>query len=175
LMLANFPRFNKQIAVDREAGKLALALRKAQSYALAVRDFNNPLFADDPFCLTPPVRFPGYGLFIDLAEKSHYFIYGDIDCSTDHVSGLAEEEIVETVNFEGRVLISDIIGFSPGLCGGGCSDLTEASVLYVRPGPAIFIRSGGADYNYVEIIVSSSDGSVTKKVVARFTGQVSIE
>ena len=45
----------------------------------------------------------------------------------------------------------------------------------MRPGPAIFIRSGGADYNYVEIIVSSSDGSVTKKVVARFTGQVSIE
>src|SRR3989344_7770766 len=158
LMLANFPRFNKQIAVNREAGKRALALRKAQSDALAVREFDpgNPLLKDDPFCLTPPVRFPGYGLFIDLADKAHYFIYGDIDCSKDHVSGLAEEEIVETANFEGRVLISDIIGFSPGLCGGGCSDLTEASVLYVRPGPAIFIRSGGADYNYVEIIVSSS-------------------
>lgn len=176
LMLANFPRLNKQIAVEREAGKLALALRKAQSYALAVREFN-PAFTDYPFCDDPtkqPVKFPGYGLFLGVADPSHYFIYGDVNCSK-YYEPLPWEEIMETVNIEGKVLITKIIGFDAGSCFSGCDDLNELSILYVRPGPAIWIRGDWTDYNYVEIVLSSSDGQVQKKVVARSTGQVSIE
>src|SRR3989344_3052674 len=171
-MLAHFPRFNKQIAAEREARKLVLALRKAQFYALAVREFN-PTFNDDPFCVNPPVRFPGYGLFLSIADQSRYFIYGDVSCSKYYESSPVEE-IAEAANFESKISITSIKGFDASICAAGC-ELDEISVLYVRPGPTTRIRSGGVDYNYAEFVLSSSDGSVQKKIVARFTGQVSVE
>lgn len=172
LMLANFPRFNKQLAVEREARKLALALRRAQSYALAVREFN-PAFNDDPFCANPPVRFPGYGVFLGLSDSAHYLIYGDTSCSKYYESS-PWEEAVETALLDGKIYLFSIKGYDAGACSGGCN-LGELSVLYVRPEPAIWIRGDGADYNYAEIVLSSSDGTVAKKVVVRSTGQVSIE
>ncbi len=172
LMLANFPRFNKQISVEREASKLALSLRKAQSYALAVREFS-PVFNDDPFCTNPPVKFPGYGLFFKLSDPAHYFIYGDINCSKYYENTLPEEA-VEMINIEGNIKVFSIKGYDAAVCSGGC-DLNELSILYVRPGPTILIKSSGVDYNFTEIYLRSSDGAVSKKVVVRSTGQVSIE
>lgn len=172
LLLANFPRFSRQIAVEREAGKLALALRRAQSYALAVREFNSA-FNDDPFCTDPPVRFPGYGVFFDLSDPTHYLIYGDASCSKYYES-LPWEETTESALLDGKIYLLSIKGYDAGACSLGC-DLNELSILYVRPDPAIWIRGEGADYNYAEIVLSSSDGTVTKKVVAWSTGQVSIE
>lgn len=172
LMLANFPRFNKQISVEREASKLALSLRKAQSYALAVREFS-PAFNDDPFCTNPPVKFPGYGLFFKASDPTHYFIYGDVNCSKDYENTLLEEA-VEIINIEGNIKVFSIKGYNAAACGGGC-DLDELSILYVRPGPTILIKSNGIDYSFTEIYLRSSDGAVSKKIVARSTGQVSIE
>src|SRR3989344_1096801 len=172
LMLANFPRFNKQISVEREAGKLALSLRKAQSYALAVREFN-PAFNDDPFCASPPVKFPGYGLFFKVSDPTRYFIYGDVNCSK-YYENILLEEAAEIINIESNVKIFSIKGYDAAVCGGGC-DLDELSILYVRPGPTILIKSNGIDYNFTEIYLRSSDGAVSKKVVIRSTGQVSIE
>ena len=172
LMLANFPRFNKQISVEREASKLTLSLRKAQSYALAVREFS-PVFNDDPFCVNPPVKFPGYGIFAKISDPAHYFIYGDANCSKYYENTLLEEA-VEIVNIEGSIKISSIKGYDAAVCSGGC-DLSELSILYVRPGPTILINGSGADYNFVEIYLRSSDGTVSKKVVVRTTGQVAIE
>ncbi|OGF87215.1 hypothetical protein A3B19_03190 [Candidatus Giovannonibacteria bacterium RIFCSPLOWO2_01_FULL_46_32] len=172
LMLANFPRFQRQLAVEREASKLALSLRKAQSYALAVREFNSS-FNDDPYCQNPPVKFPGYGLFFSMADKTHYFIYGDANC-TKYYDSAPIEETVESILIESKASIGWLRGFDAGICSSGC-DLTELSILYVRPGPAIFIKGIGADYNYAEVRLDSADGTVSKKVVVRSTGQISVE
>lgn len=178
LMLANLPRFQKQIVLEREANKLALSLRKAQSYALAVRDFDptNPGLNNYPFCDDPaklPMKFPGYGVFFSLADATHYFIYGDVDC-TRYYNSAPIEEVVESVLIEGKASIRWLRGFDAGVCASGC-DLTELSVLYVRPGPAIFIKSIGADYNHAEVRLDSADGAVSKKAVIRSTGQISVE
>lgn len=172
LMLANFPRFNKQIAVEREASRLALSLRKAQSYALAVREFN-ATFNDDPFCQSPPVRFPGYGLFFELLVPTQYFIYGDVNCSK-YYENAPIEEAAETINTEGKINLYLLKGYDAAVCSGGC-ELEELSVLYVRPGPTILIESSGTGFNYAEIYLHSSDNAVSKKVIVRSTGQVSIE
>ena len=108
LMLANFPRFNKQISVEREASKLALSLRKAQSYALAVREFN-PAFNDDPFCVSPPVKFPGYGIFFKISDPARYFNYGDVNCDKYYGDPMIEEA-VEIINIEGNVKFFKIKG-----------------------------------------------------------------
>ena len=77
MMLANFPRFRENLSIEREGSKLVLALRKAQSYALGVREFSAPgiTLNDDPFCTTPPVKFPGYGVFIDTSLDKEYIIF----------------------------------------------------------------------------------------------------
>jgi len=172
LMLANFPRFNKQISVEREASKLALSLRKAQSYALAVREFN-PAFNDDPFCVSPPVKFPGYGIFFKISDPARYFNYGDVNCDKYYGDPMIEEA-VEIINIEGNVKFFKIKGYDAVICSGGC-DLDELSILYIRPGPTIVIKGNGISYNFIEIYLRSSDGAVSKKVVVRSTGQVSIE
>ena len=174
LMLANFPKFNRQIAVDREGGKLSLSLRKSQSYALAVREFSST-FNDDPYCTNPPVKFPGYGLFFRTSDKTSYLIFGDFNCSKYYDETTAwGGEAVEAVNIENRVMISQIKGYDAALCSAGCP-LPELAILYIRPGPTTLIKSGVFDYNYAEIYLASQDGSVTKKVVVRSTGQISIE
>lgn len=172
LMLANFPRFNKQIAVEREAAKIALSLRKAQSYALAVREFN-ATFNDDPFCVNPPVKFPGYGIFLSLADPAEYFVYGDANCSKYYESSPIEEA-VEEVKMESGTRLTAIKGYDAAVCSGGC-DLAGLSVLYVRPGPTTILKDNGIDYSHAEVTLKSADGAVQKKVVVRITGQVSVE
>ena len=84
------------------------------------------------------------------------------------------EEAVEIINIEGNVKFFKIKGYDAAICSGGC-DLDELSILYIRPGPTIVIKGNGISYNFIEIYLRSSDGAVSKKVVVRSTGQVSIE
>lgn len=171
VVFANFPKFNRELAVRRDANKLALVLRKAQSYALAVREFNSA-YADDPFCDTPPVRFPPYGVSFAISDNQKYFIFGDANC--DDVYTPAGNEKVEVFNLAREVKIQSLTGYSPS-CLSGCS-LNEANAVYQRPAPTVILSgSGGADLDRIEITLYIPGEGLSKRVIIRTTGQVSIE
>lgn len=174
-VFANFPKFNRELTVRREANKLALALRKAQTYALAVREFNST-YADDPFCTTPPVRFPPYGVSFAISDNKKYLIFGDVNC--DNAYAPSSNEKVEVFNLAREVWIQSLTGYGP-TCLSGCS-LNEANAVYKRPAPTVILsgRNGIDIYDEldrIEITLSIPSEGLSKKVIIRTTGQVSIE
>src|SRR3989344_3989763 len=174
IVLVNFPRFQKGHEVEREAAKLALAMRKAQSFSLGVREFNSA-FNDDPFCLNIPVRFPGYGVYLTMSLPTVYTIFGDATCSKQYDT-FPVDETVENIKIENKAKLGSLKGFNVGICSSGCA-LDEVLVIYLRPGPSVFLTGNGDidSYDYFEISLTSSDGSAAKTVVVRSTGQISIK
>ena len=194
IAFANFPKFNRELALRREANKLALALRKSQSFALAVREFHqiDATYKDDPSCSIPPVAYPPYGVSLsmnaeaspDVRNNKTYIIFGDTNCSSLSaipISGYDASPIneqVETFNMAGEVQIASIFGYGTA-CSGGCS-LTRADAVYQRPAPTVVLigLKGGTFVNLdnrIEINLTVPNQNLTAKVVLRPTGQVSIE
>lgn len=165
ITLINFPEFSERVGTEQEAGKLALALRKAQSYALAVREFQ----PDSDI-------FPPYGVNVSLGNPLQYVIFGDPNGTSRFEDFL--NETIETIRVEKRVFVYSICGNSQSLPQGSCS-LSSADIVYVRPAPTIILTgvdSGiSALYNDIKVVLRNSDGSIERNVIIWSTGQISIE
>lgn len=165
ITLASFPEFSERIGIEQEAGKFVLALRKTQTYALAVREFQRG-----------SSMFPPYGVNILLSDPTHYTIFGDLNSSSRFESLFGEK--VETVSAEKRVSIIRLCGNSQSIPRGPCS-LSSIDVVYIRPAPTISLIGvdGGLplSYNDIKVDLSSADGSIKKSVIIWSTGQISIE
>ena len=163
--LASFPEFSERIGIEQEAGKLVLALRKSQSYALAVREFQ-----------AGSGIFPPYGVNISMSDPTHYTIFGDINSSNRFESFLAE--MVEVFSVEKRVSIFQLCGNSQSTSVGSCA-ISSVDIAYIRPVPTISLIGvdGGIplSYNDIKVVLRSLDGSIKKSVIIWSTGQISIE
>ena len=87
LMFANFPKIRDQIALTLATRELALNIRKAQSYAIAVREFNQAFpvnLCNSSYDVSQgSVRFPPYGIAVAKQNdgngnnKFTYSIFGE--------------------------------------------------------------------------------------------------
>src|SRR3989338_4451712 len=97
LTLANFPKIKEQIALTLATRELALTIRKAQSYAIAVSKSGLP---------------DSLG-----RDQWHYVIFGDITCrasrSQDPVLNAATM-IIDVISIQNGVQIATIKGFAGG-------------------------------------------------------------
>ena len=165
ITLISFPQFSERVGIEQEAGKLALATRRAQSYALAVREFQ-----------PGSGLFPAYGVNVSMSNPLQYVVFGDPNATNRFESFLSEA--VETVAVEKRVSISQICGNSQSIPQGSCA-LSSADIVYVRPTPIIVLT--GVDsgistlYNDIKVVLRNSEGSIEKNVIIWSTGQISIE
>ena len=163
--LASFPEFSERIGIEQEAGKLVLALRKSQSYALAVREFQ-----------AGSGIFPPYGVNIVFGDPTHYTIFGDLNFSNRFESFFSES--VEFLSVEKRVSIFQLCGNSQSISQGSCT-LSSVDIVYIRPAPTISLIGvdGGIplSYNDIKVVLRSLDGSIQKSVIIWSTGQISIE
>ncbi|HEY4521995.1 MAG TPA: prepilin-type N-terminal cleavage/methylation domain-containing protein [Candidatus Paceibacterota bacterium] len=164
--LSSFPEFSERVGIEQEAGKLVLSLRKAQSYALAVREFQPGSGV-----------FPPYGVSISTGDRIHYNLFADFPNKNyrfDEISG----ELVEKFSVEKRVEVKEICGNSQSVPQGSCA-LSLADIVYERPGPTISLIGvdGGLalSYNDIKVVLRSLDGSIQKNVIIWSTGQISIE
>lgn len=178
ITLVSFPEFSERVGIEQEAGKLVLALRKAQSYALAVREFQ----AGSGF-------FPAYGVNISISDSLHYTIFGDFPENSPPFLGSKRfesflGEAVETITVEKRVKIKKICGNSQSIpqgstCNNSSGGLSSADIVYERPVPTISLIGvdGGlpVSYNDIKVDLSSADDSIKKSVIIWSTGQISIE
>ena len=213
-VLANFPSFRSRIALDREAGKVALALRKAQQYSNGVRRFERANFVNDPVpqvCIdkykreglvdpaatlgaTYEAQYPAYGLAVSTISDSRrheYTIYADPNCdrlSANYPDPPADpNDDIEKGNLENGVSIERICVDVEKIA--DCSQdaltsiVTKLDIWYLRPGLAsrdtIIITDGtfaesGINYARALILLQGPDG-ITKSVIVRNTGQISIQ
>lgn len=164
-ILFNLSSFNRSFAIQREAGKVAVSLRKAQTFALAVREFS-------------PGQFPGYGMYVSISSPTSYVIFGDPqNGGTFQRYDAALGEGVETPQIENGVRITQLCG-NIGLVSETCS-LTEIHIFYLRPDPTIVLTGClGAtcgSYSNMRLALTFPDGALTKQVFILTTGQVSIQ
>lgn len=176
--LINFPSFRGKLTVDREVGKIGVALRKAQQYSSGVRRFDGETFTAASFPAACgklySAQFPAYGLSVSVGSPKEYDIYADPDC--DRVSASYTNDLVESNILEQGVTIQDIcidIDAPSPTCG-----LASLDVWYVRPNPTLTLRINNdppdATIQSAKIIIKGEDGS-KKSVTVRKTGQISVQ
>lgn len=172
--LANFPQFRDRIAVNKESGKVAVALRNAQSFSLGVRQFNPPPGQQGGCQEVFQSNFPSYGVSF-TAGAAEYFLFGDVDCDMEFnlAGGSGIDEGIKAFLFEGGVHIESIcvnIYDTTPACGEPAVD-----IVYARPFPQVKISSSGVGRASARLELQSRDGATKRNVVILNTGQVSVE
>lgn len=178
LVLANFPKFSRQLELSRTSQAVATSFREAEGFALGVREFNG--------------LFPAYGLHFSSADKKQYVLFADlpdVNGNTNHVYDLTDanedgkpDELVDTYTIS---LIPSLKGFCVGKKSGGARCYSDADIgtldaVFVRPNPDIFISINGTRcegitcYSDAEIFLELPTGEC-REVVIWQTGQLSIE
>ncbi|MFH1423495.1 MAG: prepilin-type N-terminal cleavage/methylation domain-containing protein [Candidatus Nealsonbacteria bacterium] len=85
--LPNHRSGDNQLALQRSAHKISQDLRRAQGFAISVKDFNGS---------TPG----GYGIYFDLDENDRYIMFADLDGDQTY-SGINEK--AEEILLEGEI------------------------------------------------------------------------
>lgn len=192
MTLANFPKLRDQIALTLATRELALTIRKTQSYAIAVREFDSNFPVNLCNSSYDPsqgnVRYPPYGVSLsktiqaDGRDPMNYIIFGDIQCAITrgllqiYAPAFSPSELVSTVRIQNGAQISAIEGYF-----GGPTPvvLDAADIVYQRPSPSVTLvgydGASSAIYQRIEISLTSGNGSVTQKIIVRPTGQISIQ
>lgn len=165
ILLANFPAFSRQVSLQRSSQNVALAMRKAQNMAFAVRQVGT---------VPPSIPF-GFGLYFGPAQPScpaappdSFFLYGDLD--NDGLLRCPQDFIVETGTLESGTTFSQFIFHS-----GAVAEVTdELNVVFSVPEARISIRknSPSPTGEWAEVVLVGRGGSATRQVVIRDTGQV---
>lgn len=171
-------KWNDSLTVSTQAYELALMIRQAQIYSLAVRE--DVSGTGDKFNI-------GYGVYFDYSDFTRYIFFADRNGNKKYDASPADEAI-ETKTFIRGVTIDRICGIknsgqfeercSPN--GGGLGNVVKASVTFFRPetkASILFLNSGGNPSNNViapgKIYLRSAGGKVSS-VKVEATGQVSI-
>lgn len=156
-------QWNDSLTVNTQAYELALTIRQAQIYSLAVRE-----------SATGSGNFDiGYGIYFD-SNHSRYIYFGDINKNQKYDAG----EEIETKTFTRGVTISKFCGIRAGVedCG---SPMNNISITFFRPEPKAvisFLNGGGnpaPGFNSPAIIYLKSTGNKQYKVTVEANGQVS--
>ena len=175
MALANFPSFRGRLSLDREAGKMALALRKAQQYSSGVRRFEGAISGSDITACggSYAAQYPAYSVTVSTAAPIAYTIFADPDC--DNISDTHADDLIEITQLENGVRILDIctnVDSPTPTCG-----LSKLDIWYVRPNPTPFLTIDNvpnSDEQSAKMIVGLEDGS-RKSIVVRKTGQISVQ
>lgn len=169
IVLANHSRFGGQIVLENMTYDIALTVRHAQLYGIAVRRFGSTFGV-------------AYGMHFGSATT--YQLYADslagngvYDCPDP--ANPATCELVETTTIVGGHQITSLCVRPNGnltfVCGKSSLD-----ILFKRPEPDAYIRAttgsvaDGVLYEAAQIVLSSPRGQ-QKTVIIEHTGQISVQ
>lgn len=89
LILPNYRLGDSQLAIQRSAHKISQDLRRAQEFAISVKEFNGSV---------PD----GYGVYFNLNQPDRYIMFADLD--GDKIYSNSNERVEEII-FEGNVTL----------------------------------------------------------------------
>lgn len=187
----NFPQFNENIALNREARNLTLALRDAQARAVAIAEFGKDGVGNSIFPTNYAIHFAGdhYIIFSDLKDKPNP---GDPEnLIYNGPENACTGECYKLFTMGHSITISKIENMSSGA---PVNYGTALNVLFYRPDPNMKIACQAAGSNCVSagqciagigagcgpgygpfrITLISQPSGLTKQVDIWLTGQISI-
>lgn len=167
LMFTNNSRFGGVVFLENLAYDIALSLRKAQVYGIAVRRYGTDDFS------------AGYGVQFVLNDPKRYILFADgvnpngiFDCP-DPENNVCEA--IEESEIQGGYHIYDLCAVPSGgtkECG-----LSKLNILFKRPEPDAYIRVVGDSpilYERAEIVLQSPRLDLIS-VVVEITGQIAVQ
>ncbi|MEN9852338.1 MAG: hypothetical protein RI996_281 [Candidatus Parcubacteria bacterium] len=199
LTLANYPKFNSQTAITGLAQQIAIAIREAQVYGVAVRNSSSTA------SVISQNIYPAYGIFFGTpiigttyGNETSYSIFFDKVIRTGpapYFRPLGDNfftdvsELVQTTRINNGSTIISICGVSystPTVC----TPATAVNIVFRRPNPDAIINivtsnsswsswSGAAptliDCSRVDITIRSKDQTQTKVIQVFSTGQINVQ
>jgi prepilin-type N-terminal cleavage/methylation domain-containing protein len=144
IVLPNYFAMQKRLALSRANQKLAHDIRKAQEMAMSAREESG----------CPAGYQFGYGVYFSLSTPGSYVIFADCNNNKDYDNS-PTDKIVETINFESGVSISNI------------SSGSFLKVLFTPPIPLVTINP---DSSNAEITIT--DGPESKSVKINKAGLI---
>jgi len=167
LILANNARFGGEVLLQNFAYDVALSIRKAQVYGIAVRrsedgDFN-----------------VGYGVHFDSRNmQTEYILFVD---KGDGVY-TDQSEILERTSILGGFKIVKLCAISAGSLSGECERVDTLDIFFKRPEPSAFISANGksgirnpADLQERGGIDLRSPRGQSIRVFVEVAGQIAVE
>jgi hypothetical protein len=162
ILLANYNRFGGAITLRNIVYDIALSMREAQTYGIAVRKFGSGAGQFGA----------GYGVHYEITSPSQYLIFADAVAA----NGLYDAgESVNLLSMHGGYAIQDLC-ITPSGGGAEVCGLQKLDILFQRPDPDSYIRSDdlAALHQQARIIVISPRGD-RLAVVVELTGQISVQ
>jgi prepilin-type N-terminal cleavage/methylation domain-containing protein len=164
-VLWNYSSFNDDLALTSAAQEMAIAVRKAQTYGLTVKEVT-PGGGQFSFA---------YGVHFDPTnDPNNYYIFADINANHKYDAGA---EIIEKYPLRNNVKVG-------GICDGSSCPPTNArtlDILFLRPNPDAGIYFYDVNGTLVagpsttgKITLSSFQGK-TRTITVESTGQVSVQ
>ena len=159
--LASNSNFGTRITLETLAYDIALTIRQAQVYGIAVQRFGGDPNFDR-----------GYGIHFDTSTPSSYQMFADILSG----NGLYDEgELVSANTIKGGYGISDICVRPQGQTSETCG-LDELDILFKRPEPDAYIRSNAnSTLHELGRVVLLSPQGVSKTILVESSGQISVQ
>ncbi len=126
----NAPQLNETVALNRATRELTLALREAQTRAIAVTSL--------PDGSSPK----NYGVYVSgtpTAEgNGQFLIFSDTNNNLKYDGGSSADPLIKTITFTRGIQIT---GFNLG----GVTNVGGAHFIYYRPGPQMIVSDGGGN------------------------------
>ncbi len=162
LILANNNRFGGVVLLQNLAYDIALSIRQAQVYGIAVARFNESFDA-------------GYGMHFQIdtnpSAQSAYVLFADVN---DNGVYDPPGELVQSTFIAGGYRIAQLC-VTPASASDRC-DITSLDILFVRPEPDAYIRSPQVSgLNEAGSITVISPREDTKTIRIYANGQISVE
>lgn len=155
LIFANYPEFQAGVSLKRTAQEIALSVREAEVYAIAVKGWEE--------------EYEGYGIHFESVSPSYYLLFSDLDNNKSYDGG---DELVKTFAIQTNDKITNLCGYDTigtPFCG-----LSYLDIIFYRPTPAATLKGEGTDFSYVEIEITSPRGK-QKNLHIEVNGQISIQ
>lgn len=164
VILVRHSNFSSKLLLENLAYDIALSIRKAQVFALSVREFTG---GSGEFDI-------GYGVHFESSDNTSYIFFADRD--KDKAYGGSTEIVEMFTLMRGNTILEFCGTLSNGNeeCSG--SGITHLDIIFERPNPEAIIKSNisGNTYDSARITVSSPSGT-TWSVNTVITGQISIQ
>ena len=171
-LVSKYGTFNGTILTTNLAYDMAITIRQAQSYGIHVRQGPTGSFNDS------------YGAYFNTqgaGEDTKFRLFTDIGGAnpTDDPDFFYNAgEVLSTSNLKSGMSIKSLCAANTEGAGDATAASTHSlSIVFKRPDPDAIItvnNPGGAVMKYAKITIQSKDG-VTRHVVVRSNGQISIE
>ncbi len=186
-LVAKYGNFNQGILLTNLAYDVAITLRNAQSYGINVRNRTN--LNEDGYIYGFGVHFDSNSNTVDgVIPRQQMIFFADAPIDTGgenlYYNGVYDRLSGEAISIftikNGSYISSVCTGDKPENCNSSNSTNGDTvDITFVRPDPNAIITTVdsngiGSKKTYAEIVLKSSSG-LTKKVVVRSTGQITVE